>query len=216
MPALLYAGTVLLYVFVGRRRAGAAGTTSRSAEWEIPVIAGALIWLAYELIILIGPAEFRDAQYYVLGALGLGLVFYMVQMVTEPGRCGPSRARARSSRSERILAIDQGTSATKAVLVGPGGKCSAAPRCRSGYAQRGRATGWRRTRRSCSPRWSRPGRRRWPRPGAGATRSRWPTRARPCWPGTGRPAAPLTPAIVWQDRRSAGVCERLAGPRPPS
>jgi amino acid transporter len=28
-------------------------------------------------------AEFRDAQYYVLGALGLGLVFYVVQMVTE-------------------------------------------------------------------------------------------------------------------------------------
>jgi hypothetical protein len=42
-----------------------------------------VIWLAYELIILIGPAEFRDAQYYVLGAIGLGLVFYVVQMVTE-------------------------------------------------------------------------------------------------------------------------------------
>ena len=60
-----------------------------------------MIWLAYELIILIGPSEFRDAAacpasgtrtrtaarcprtYYVLGALGLGLVFYVVQMVTE-------------------------------------------------------------------------------------------------------------------------------------
>ena len=31
-----------------------------------------------------GPVEFRDAQYYVLGALGLGLVFYLVQLVTEP------------------------------------------------------------------------------------------------------------------------------------
>ena len=46
-------------------------------------MAGALIWLAYELIVLIGPSEFRDAQYYVLGALGLGLVFYVVQLVTE-------------------------------------------------------------------------------------------------------------------------------------
>jgi hypothetical protein len=27
---------------------------------------------------------FRDAQYYVAGALGLGLVFYIVQLVTEP------------------------------------------------------------------------------------------------------------------------------------
>jgi hypothetical protein len=34
--------------------------------------------------VLIGPGIFRDAQYYVLGALGLGLVFYIVQLVTEP------------------------------------------------------------------------------------------------------------------------------------
>jgi hypothetical protein len=52
-------------------------------KWEFPVVAGALLWLAYELIILIGPAAFRDAQYYVLGSLGLGLVFYLVQLVTE-------------------------------------------------------------------------------------------------------------------------------------
>jgi hypothetical protein len=48
------------------------------------VVGGALIWLCYELIILIGPSAFRDAQYYVLGSLGLGLVFYVVQLVTEP------------------------------------------------------------------------------------------------------------------------------------
>ena len=83
MPALLYASTVLLYVLVGRRRRGEEGHFSLG-RWEIPVIAGALIWLAYELIVLIGPSEFRDAQYYVLGALGLGLVFYIVQWVTEP------------------------------------------------------------------------------------------------------------------------------------
>ena len=83
MPALLYASTVLLYLFVGRRRRGAEGHFSLG-RWEIPVIAGALIWLAYELIILIGPAEFRDAQYYVLGALGLGLLFYAAQWLLEP------------------------------------------------------------------------------------------------------------------------------------
>jgi amino acid transporter len=83
MPALLYASTVLLYVFVGRRRRGEEGHFSLGRS-EIPVIAGALIWLTYELIILIGPAEFRDAQYYVLGALGVGLVFYIVQWITEP------------------------------------------------------------------------------------------------------------------------------------
>jgi amino acid transporter len=83
MPALLYASTVLLYVFTGRRRGGEAGYFSLG-RWEIPVIAGALIWLAYELIILIAPSEFRDAQYYVLGALGVGLVFYIGQWLLEP------------------------------------------------------------------------------------------------------------------------------------
>ena len=83
MPALLYASTVLLYVFTARQRRGAAGPFSLG-RYEIPVIAGALIWLAYELIVLIGPDAFRDAQYYVLGALGVGLVFYLVQWVLEP------------------------------------------------------------------------------------------------------------------------------------
>lgn len=81
MPALLYAGTVLLYLVTSRRR----GTQpSPFGKWEIPIVAGALVWLAYELCVLIGPSQFRDAQYYVLGALGLGLIFYVVQLVTEP------------------------------------------------------------------------------------------------------------------------------------
>jgi amino acid transporter len=86
MPALLYAGTVLLYVLTSRRRGrvDGLGVTQRPfGRFELPIVAGALIWLAYELVVLIGPGAFRDAQYYVLGSLGLGLVFYLVQMVTE-------------------------------------------------------------------------------------------------------------------------------------
>ncbi len=86
MPALLYAGTVLLYIITSRRRGvgETQGTTPRPfGKFELPIVAGAVIWLVYELIILIGPSEFRDAQYYVLGALGVGLVFYLVQLVTE-------------------------------------------------------------------------------------------------------------------------------------
>ncbi|MBV9380462.1 MAG: amino acid permease [Streptosporangiaceae bacterium] len=79
MPALLYAGTVLLYVLTRKGRG-----VRPFGKWEIPIVAGAIIWLSYELIILIGPATFRDAQYYVLGSLGVGLVFYLVQLVTEP------------------------------------------------------------------------------------------------------------------------------------
>jgi hypothetical protein len=86
MPALLYAGTVLLYVFTSRPR-GAQGGQGRYrgpfGKFELPIVAGAVIWLTYELIILIGPGAFRDAQYYVLGSLGVGLVFYLVQLVTE-------------------------------------------------------------------------------------------------------------------------------------
>jgi amino acid transporter len=92
MPALLYSGTVLLYLFTSRRYASRRGPSQVSGgthrvpfgKYEIPVVAGALIWLAYELIVLIGPSAFRDAQYYVLGSLGLGLVFYVVQLITEP------------------------------------------------------------------------------------------------------------------------------------
>ena len=86
MPALLYAGTVLLYIVTSRRRGGTGepGTQAHPfGRYELPIVAGAVIWLAYELIILIGPGEFRDAQYYVLGALGVGLVFYAVQLITE-------------------------------------------------------------------------------------------------------------------------------------
>ncbi len=84
MPAILYASTVLLYVFTARRRQGRQGHFSLG-RWEIPVIAGALIWVAYELIVLIGPSEFRDAQYYVLGSLAIGAVFYAGQWLLEPG-----------------------------------------------------------------------------------------------------------------------------------
>jgi amino acid transporter len=81
MPAILYTGTVVLYVYTRRRHSGSQVTLGR---WEIPVVVGALVWLAYELIILIGPSTFRDAQYYVLGALGVGLVIYIGQWLLEP------------------------------------------------------------------------------------------------------------------------------------
>jgi amino acid transporter len=84
MPAILYASTVLLYVFAARRRRGEHGHFSLG-RWEIPVVAGALIWVAYELIVLIGPHQFRDAQYYVLGSLALGVIFYAGQWLLEPG-----------------------------------------------------------------------------------------------------------------------------------
>ncbi len=95
MPALLYAGTVLLYVFTRRGR-----SHSLLGRWEIPVVGGALIWLTYELIVLIGPSAFRDAQYYVLGSLGVGLIFYVVQLVLEPRAMRRERGSAEPGRAE--------------------------------------------------------------------------------------------------------------------
>jgi hypothetical protein len=127
MPALLYASTVLLYVFAGRRRRGAAGHFSLG-RWEGAVIAGALVWLAYELIILIGPSEFRDAQYYVLGALVLGLVVYVGQQFLEPGamrtETGASGAAALSAVGQG--AVGQGAVGQEAAPGGAAGSASAA------------------------------------------------------------------------------------------
>ncbi len=83
MPALLYAATVILYIFRGRRISTDQGFFNLG-QYEAPIVVGALVWLAYELIILIGPSEFRTAQYYVLASIGLGVIIFIVQMLTEP------------------------------------------------------------------------------------------------------------------------------------
>jgi amino acid transporter len=83
MPAILYTATVLLYVFTAHR----VRTDTRFfhlGRWEWPVIIGSLAWLAYELIILIGPHSFRPAQGYALGAIGVGVVVFLVMWLLEP------------------------------------------------------------------------------------------------------------------------------------
>jgi hypothetical protein len=121
MPALLYASTVLLYVFAGRRRRGLAGHFSLG-RWEGAVIAGALVWLAYELIILIGPSEFRDAQYYVLGALVVGLVVYVVQQLLEPAAM---RTETGASGAAALSAVGQGGAGPSAAGQGAAGQGAA-------------------------------------------------------------------------------------------
>jgi len=48
------------------------------------VVAGALAWLSFELLVLLAPAQFRPAQRYRLAALGLGLVVYGWLWATNP------------------------------------------------------------------------------------------------------------------------------------
>ena len=78
-------------------------------RWEWPVIIGSLAWLAYELIILIGPASFRPAQGYALGAIGLGAVVFVVMWLLEPAAM---RSEAGARGEEALEAGDQPPAAT--------------------------------------------------------------------------------------------------------
>ncbi len=111
MPALLYAGTVVLYLAAARKHQGEAGHFSLGS-WEWPVIVGALVWLAYELIVLIGPSEFRDAQYYVLGSLAVGAVVFIVMWLTEPAAM---RTEQGASGADALTATTAGTPGTDAL-----------------------------------------------------------------------------------------------------
>ena len=124
-----------------------------------------------------------------------------------------AQCRDGPPRPVNVLAIDQGTSATKALVVGDDGEVLARPRCR------------------CV---SRPGRRRGrgrPRGALESVLARRPAalaaRRRPGVDAVGlanqgetvlawdrATAAPLTPAIVWQDRRSPPRLRAAGRPTP--
>ncbi|WP_019634945.1 amino acid permease [Actinomadura atramentaria] len=81
MPAILYAGTVALYIFTRRSYKPAPGDF-RLGRWELPVVVGAVVWLVIELCIFVIPSDFRAAQYYVLATLGIGAVVFAVVWAT--------------------------------------------------------------------------------------------------------------------------------------
>src|SRR5581483_3357140 len=83
MPAILYMATVLLYVLTAHRFPTERGYFHLGA-WEWPVILGSLVWLTYELIILIVPHDFRTAQLYARGALCVGVVVSLRMLAREP------------------------------------------------------------------------------------------------------------------------------------
>lgn len=91
LPALIYAGTVLLYLFTRRRQAAldVAEDEQQRRErfalgrWEAPVVAVALAWLVLELWILMD-AQFRVAQLYVLGVVGVGALYYGFMRLRNP------------------------------------------------------------------------------------------------------------------------------------
>jgi amino acid transporter len=109
MPASLYAGTVLLYLFTMYRRPAPAGTF-QLGRWETPVVLGAFAWLVYELIVLIAPAEFRPAQRYALGTVAVGVVVYLVMRILEP-----SSMRRRAGGERELWSVEGGDEAETGV-----------------------------------------------------------------------------------------------------
>ncbi|WP_067176938.1 amino acid permease [Microtetraspora niveoalba] len=85
MPAILYAGTVALYLGT-RRKYRPQPDDFRLGKWEKPVVAGAVVWLIIELSIFMIPSDFRMAQLYALGSLVLGAVVFAVVWVTRRDR----------------------------------------------------------------------------------------------------------------------------------
>lgn len=80
MPALSYLGTVLLFIKV-RKSMGTSGHGDERKSWEMPVSILAVVWLLFELSCLVFPSQFRNAQYYVLGTLAVGVVFFVIATV---------------------------------------------------------------------------------------------------------------------------------------
>ncbi len=99
-PALLYTATVLLYAGFSHRVTPEPGYF-HLGRWEKPVLAGAFLWLAYELVILFGPDQFRTAQTYVAGALVVGVVVFGIMWFLEPA------AMRTSAVDERQLELDE-------------------------------------------------------------------------------------------------------------
>jgi amino acid transporter len=84
LPAILYTGTVTLFLWTARRMPLIEQGSFRLGGWERLVATGALGWLGYELVVLLAPAQFRPAQGYALAAVALGAVVYILMRVAEP------------------------------------------------------------------------------------------------------------------------------------
>ena len=113
------------------------------------------------------------------------------------------------SKKDLVLAIDQGTTSTRAIVFSIAGEAvtTAQRRCRRSSRP---TAGWSTTRRRSGRRRSRSAARSWPRsiPSVSAP-SASPTSARPQSSGTATTGKPVHNAIVWQDRRAAPLCRKL-------
>ena len=134
-------------------------------------------------------------------------------LLASPSRCATWRRPRDHRRPGHVLALDQGTSSSRAIVFDRRARpiaqrtARAAARPSPGRAGSSRTpseiwqTQLRAGRRGAGR--SRPGGRRRSRPSASPTSARRPS------PGTPPTGGPLAPAIVWQDRRTADRCAAL-------
>jgi len=84
LPAIIYAGTVLLYI--AKRRSLPPSKGFALGRWEIPVLVLASVWLVYELLIF-RDDSFAQPRLYIGIMFLIGLV-YLVYLVVRRGRHG--------------------------------------------------------------------------------------------------------------------------------
>lgn len=94
LPYIVYLLTVIAYIRRRQTLVALPGTFSLGA-WRGPVIAGALVWLVAALLVLTIPADFRSADYVVVGVEVVALAWYALAL----------RARLRAGTAGASLAV---------------------------------------------------------------------------------------------------------------
>ncbi|AXK37152.1 amino acid permease [Streptomyces armeniacus] len=84
LPALIYAGTIAMYI--AKRKSLPPTRGFALGRWEVPVLVVASVWLAYELLIF-RDASFRAPWTYVLVLFAIGAV-YFAGLLRRRGRQG--------------------------------------------------------------------------------------------------------------------------------
>jgi amino acid transporter len=106
LPALIYLATVLMYLRV-RGKLRRIPATFSLGRWEPAVVAGALLWLTFELTVLLFPSQFWDSVKLVAIMIVIGAVTYVGFRIFSPGSLDdmPESALAEQEPApERVLA----------------------------------------------------------------------------------------------------------------
>ncbi|OOB92093.1 APC family permease [Rathayibacter sp. VKM Ac-2630] len=105
LPALIYGGTVVLYLVVRRRLERRDGGFSLGRA-ELPVAVAALVWIVVALLALVTPGDGLVPALVVLGLIALGAVYFLLLLRLRPGvmddqpaedDASDTRARERAS-----------------------------------------------------------------------------------------------------------------------